>query len=94
MVLAQELPNVFDRIQFGQIGRQGKQAAVFWEQQLAAIKVEPAGEHLFAATCFSESSTVSAASGSACGFAAFASSPLAEAGSTKSFGWPPASPVK
>ena len=36
VVLAQELPDVLHRIQFGRIGRRMKKAYVFWDPQLAA----------------------------------------------------------
>jgi len=36
VVLAQELPDVLHRVQFGRIGRWMKEADVFWDPQLAA----------------------------------------------------------
>ncbi len=36
VVLAQELPDVLHRVQFGRIGRRMKEADVFWDPQLAA----------------------------------------------------------
>src|SRR6478672_1831809 len=37
VVLAQELPDVLHRVQFGRIGRRMKEADVFWDPQLARL---------------------------------------------------------
>ena len=42
VVLAQELPDVLHRVQFGRIGRRMKKAYVFWDPQLAA-RLMPSG---------------------------------------------------
>ena len=42
MVLAQKLPDVFNGVQLGRIGRQMKEADVFWDPQLS-IRLMPSG---------------------------------------------------
>jgi hypothetical protein len=53
VVLAQELPDVLHRVQFGRIGRRMKEADVFWDPQLAlSQRVAPPHREWHQFSCF------------------------------------------